>query len=213
MKAGSYDPTLVDVELTAEEAKTRANRRDAFREHLRATLAEKELVGAFAKMYRMNEKPKDPLQWLLDYFERDQREHIRRAEETAETYRSELLRAEQERDSLIAKMEVMRQKVSNLERTVQELRDGGRKHVVGVYGGEEMPTGADAPAPAEKENDKKEKKEKKEKESAARPPSDDEFFGNSKETFGSMKMKTTPDMFDDSDSASLPKQRSLRDQV
>ena len=163
MKAGSYDPTLVDVELTAEEAKTRANRRDAFREHLRATLAEKELVGAFAKMYRMNEKPKDPLQWLLDYFERDQREHIRRAEETAETYRSELLRAEQERDSLIAKMEVMRQKVSNLERTVQELRDGGRKHVVGVYGGEEMPTGADAPAPAEKENDKKEKKEKKEK--------------------------------------------------
>jgi len=213
VKAGSYDPTLVDVELTAEEAKTRANRRDAFREHLRATLAEKELVGAFAKMYRMNEKPKDPLQWLLDYFERDQREHIRRAEETAETYRSELLRAEQERDSLIAKMEVMRQKVSNLERTVQELRDGGRKHVVGVYGGEEMPTGADAPAPAEKENDKKEKKEKKEKESAARPPSDDEFFGNSKETFGSMKMKTTPDMFDDSDSASLPKQRSLRDQV
>jgi len=54
VKAGSYDPTLVDVELTAEEAKTRANRRDAFREHLRATLAEKELVGAFAKMYRMN---------------------------------------------------------------------------------------------------------------------------------------------------------------
>ena len=49
VKAGSYDPTLVDVELTAEEAKTRANRRDAFREHLRATLAEKELVGAFAK--------------------------------------------------------------------------------------------------------------------------------------------------------------------
>ena len=151
VKAGSYDPTLVDVELTAEEAKTRANRRDAFREHLRATLAEKELVGAFAKSCtRMNEKPKDPLQWLLDYFERDQREHIRRAEETAETYRSELLRAEQERDSLIAKMDVMRQKVSNLERTVQELRDGGRKHVVGVYGGEEMPAGADAPAPAEK---------------------------------------------------------------
>ena len=84
----------MDVEITEEEARTRADRREAFAAHLRETRAEKELVVAFATMYRLNARPKDPLEWLLEYFERDQRAHVRMAERKAEEYAAELRRVE-----------------------------------------------------------------------------------------------------------------------
>ena len=163
----------MDVELTREEAEARANRRSAFQRHLRQTDAEKELVLAFAKMYRMNEKPEDPVQWLLDYFERDQRDHIKRAEETAEEYRVELARAERERDELINQMDEMRQTVRNLERTVTQLRRTSQSQNVGVYDDPARDTRGggfadhnaldDFDADKRKKKTKKEKKEKKEK--------------------------------------------------
>ena len=153
--------------MTREEAEARANRRSAFQRHLRQTDAEKELVLAFAKMYRMNEKPEDPVQWLLDYFERDQRDHIKRAEETAEEYRVELARAERERDELINQMDEMRQTVRNLERTVTELRRTSQSQNVGVYDDPARDTRgggfADHNALDDFDADKRKKKTKKEK--------------------------------------------------
>ena len=173
VKDGSKDPTLVDVELTPSEWKKRSNRREAFREHLEKTHAEKELISAFATMYRMNDKPKDPLQWLLDYFERDQREHIRRAEETAEEYKRELNRVEKERDDAINKVNRLSDEVRGLQHQLKEMREGQNRRVVGVYGeegGNSLPISPkvrDASAAAEtkeeKEKEKKSKKEKKEK--------------------------------------------------
>jgi len=195
-REGSYDPTLVEVELTQEEAEARANRRSAFQRHLQQTDAEKELVLAFAKMYRMNEKPDDPLQWLLDYFERDQRGHIKRAEDTAEEYRIELSRVEKERDELINKMDEMRQTVRNLERTVTELRRAAQsQNVVGLIddsaparqpsGGEDdafdvYDTDKKEKKEKKEKNEKKEKKEKKQKKEKERLPqdSDQEFSGD-----------------------------------
>ena len=163
---GSMDPTLIDVALTPEESAARANRKVRFRQHLVQTHAEKELVDAFARMYRMNETPEDPLEWLLTYFERDMHAQMERAEKLAVNYKRELQKAESEREELLAKVNTLEDNVRSLKTANDDLKEIANRRVLGVVDDGGFGGGGNSDTEALKEavarDAKKEKKEKKE---------------------------------------------------